>query len=112
MASYLLIGYWYDRPAAARAAIKAMVVNRVGDLSFAVGIALVFLKFGAVDFTTIFAAIPAHTADTYHFLGAEPRSYEVIGFLLFIGAMGKSAQILLHTWLPGRRWKAPRPSPH
>ena len=100
LASYLLIGYWYDRPAAARAAIKAMVVNRVGDLSFAVGIALVFYKFGAVDFTTIFAAIPAHAADTYHFLGAEPRSYEVIGFLLFIGAMGKSAQILLHTWLP------------
>ncbi len=100
LASYLLIGYWYDRPAAARAAIKAMVVNRVGDLSFAVGIALVFYKFGAVDFTTIFAAIPAHAGDTYHFLGAEPRSYEVIGFLLFIGAMGKSAQILLHTWLP------------
>ncbi len=100
LASYLLIGYWYDRPAAARAAIKAMVVNRVGDLSFAVGIALVFYKFGAVDFTTIFAAIPAHVSDTYHFLGAEPRSYEVIGILLFVGAMGKSAQILLHTWLP------------
>ena len=100
LASYLLIGYWYDRPAAARAAIKAMVVNRVGDLSFAVGIALVFFKFGAVDFTTIFAAIPAHVTDTYHFLGAGPRSYEVIGVLLFIGAMGKSAQILLHTWLP------------
>lgn len=100
LASYLLIGYWYDRPSACRAAIKAMVVNRVGDLSFAVGIALVFFKFGSVDFTTIFAAIPAHVADTYRFLGAEPRSYEVIGFLLFIGAMGKSAQILLHTWLP------------
>ena len=100
LASYLLIGYWYDRPAAARAAIKAMVVNRVGDLSFAVGIALVFYKFGAVDFTTIFAAVPSHASDTYHFLGAAPRSYEVIGFLLFIGAMGKSAQILLHTWLP------------
>ncbi len=100
LASYLLIGYWYDRPAAARAAIKAMVVNRVGDLSFAVGIALVFFKFGSVDFTTIFAAIPAHVHDTYHFMGATPRSYEVIGFLLFIGAMGKSAQILLHTWLP------------
>ncbi len=100
LASYLLIGYWYDRPSAARAAIKAMVVNRVGDLSFAVGIALVFFKFGSVDFTTIFAGIPAHMADTYHIFGAEPRSYEVIGYLLFIGAMGKSAQILLHTWLP------------
>ncbi len=100
LASYLLIGYWYDRPAAARAAIKAMVVNRVGDLSFAVGIALVFFEFGTVDFGTIFSAIPAHMNDTYHFAGFEPRSYEVIGFLLFIGAMGKSAQILLHTWLP------------
>jgi len=100
LASYLLIGYWYDRPAAARAAIKAMIVNRVGDLSFAIGIALVFFKFGAVDFTTIFANIAAHTNDTYHLFGAEPRAYEVIGFLLFFGAMGKSAQILLHTWLP------------
>ncbi len=100
LASYLLIGYWYDRPAAARAAIKAMVVNRVGDLSFAVGIALVFTKFGAVDFNTIFAGVPAHMNDTYHIFGAAPRSYEVIGYLLFIGAMGKSAQILLHTWLP------------
>ncbi len=100
LASYLLIGYWYDRPAANRAAIKAMVVNRVGDLSFAVGIALVFFKFGAVDFATIFALVPQHANDTYAFLGANPRSYEVIGFLLFIGAMGKSAQILLHTWLP------------
>jgi NADH-quinone oxidoreductase subunit L len=100
LASYLLIGYWYDRPAACRAAIKAMIVNRVGDLSFAIGIALVFMTFGAVDFPTIFAAIPQHMNETYHFLGATPRVYEVIGFLLFIGAMGKSAQILLHTWLP------------
>ncbi len=100
LASYLLIGYWYDRPAANRAAIKAMVVNRVGDLSFAVGIALIFSKFGAVDFPTIFAAIPQHVNDTYSILGGAPRSYEVIGFLLFFGAMGKSAQILLHTWLP------------
>jgi NADH-quinone oxidoreductase subunit L len=100
LASYLLIGYWYDRPAACRAAIKAMIVNRVGDLSFAVGIALVFLKFGAVDFPTIFAAIPQHMNDTYPIFGLAPRAYEVMGVLLFIGAMGKSAQILLHTWLP------------
>jgi NADH-quinone oxidoreductase subunit L len=100
LASYLLIGYWYDRPAACRAAIKAMIVNRVGDLAFAVGIAAVFFKFGAVDFSTIFAAIPAHMNDVYHVLGADFRVYEVIGVLLFIGAMGKSAQILLHTWLP------------
>ena len=100
LASYLLIGYWYDRPAANKAAIKAMVVNRVGDLSFAVGIALIFFKFGAVDFTTIFSAVSQHAGDTYNVFGSNPRSYEVIGLLLFIGAMGKSAQILLHTWLP------------
>ena len=100
LASYLLIGYWYDRPAACRAAIKAMVVNRVGDLAFAVGIAAVFFKFGAVDFATIFAAIPQHMDDMYHVLGGEYRVYEVIGVLLFIGAMGKSAQIGLHVWLP------------
>jgi NADH-quinone oxidoreductase subunit L len=100
LASYLLIGYWYDRPAACSAAIKAMIVNRVGDLSFAVGIALVFLKFGAVDFPTIFAAVPQHMNDTYAIFGLAPRAYEVMGVLLFIGAMGKSAQIFLHTWLP------------
>jgi NADH-quinone oxidoreductase subunit L len=100
LASYLLIGYWYDRPAACRAAIKAMVVNRVGDLAFAVGIAAIFFRFGSTDFTIIFASIPQHVNDMYHVLGSNFRSYEVIGVLLFIGAMGKSAQILLHTWLP------------
>jgi NADH-quinone oxidoreductase subunit L len=100
LASYLLIGYWYDRPSACRAAIKAMIVNRVGDLSFALGIAMIFLVFGATDFATIFAGIQQHMADSYHVLGGTYRAYEVIGVLLFIGAMGKSAQIFLHTWLP------------
>lgn len=100
LASYLLIGYWYDRPSACRAAIKAMIVNRVGDLSFAIGIALVFFIFGAVDFGTIFGAIPTHMNDTYHVLGHTWRAYEVVGVLLFVGAMGKSAQLFLHTWLP------------
>ena len=100
LASYLLIGYWYDRPSACRAAIKAFVVNRVGDLFFAVGIALVFALFGTVAFPEIFAAIPAHQDDTYRVLGASFRAYEVIGVLLFLGAMGKSAQIGLHVWLP------------
>ena len=100
LCSYLLIGYWYDRPSACAAAIKAMVVNRVGDLAFAVGIAMVFFKFGAVDFSTIFAAMPQHVDDTYHVFGSDFRAYEVIGVLLFIGAMGKSAQLFLHTWLP------------
>jgi NADH-quinone oxidoreductase subunit L len=100
LCSYLLIGYWYDRPSACAAAIKAMIVNRVGDLAFALAIAAVFLRFGVVDFSTIFAAIPAHVGDTYHLLGTEFGAYEVIGVLLFIGAMGKSAQIFLHVWLP------------
>ena len=100
LASYLLIGYWYDRPSACRAAIKAFVVNRVGDLFFAVGIALLFALFGTVSFPEIFAAIPAHMDATYSILGGTFRAYEVIGFLLFLGAMGKSAQIGLHVWLP------------
>ena len=100
LASYLLIGYWYDRPTACAAAIKAMIVNRIGDLAFAVGIALVFFKFGSIEFPTIFGAIAQHNADTYALFGTTWRAYEVIGFLLFIGAMGKSAQIFLHTWLP------------
>jgi NADH-quinone oxidoreductase subunit L len=100
LCSYLLIGYWYDRPAANAAAIKAMIVNRIGDLSFAVGIALVFLKFGSIEFPTIFAGIGVHMADTYNLFGTTFPAFEVIGFLLFIGAMGKSAQIGLHVWLP------------
>ena len=100
LASYLLIGYWYDRPAANRAAMKAFIVNRVGDLFFAVGIALVFSLFGTVEFPGIFAGIQQHQDATYHVLGSTWRAYEVIGVLLFIGAMGKSAQIGLHTWLP------------
>src|SRR5690348_3685725 len=100
LASYLLIGYWYDRPSACRAAIKAFVVNRVGDLFFAVGIALVFFLFGTIEFPEIFADVPAHMDATYPVLGGTWRAYEVIGVLLFLGAMGKSAQIGLHTWLP------------
>ena len=100
LASYLLIGYWYDRPAANRAAMKAFIVNRVGDLFFAVGIALVFTLFGSVEFPVIFANIQQHDNGLYHVLGTTWRAYEVIGILLFIGAMGKSAQIGLHTWLP------------
>ena len=100
LASYLLIGYWYDRPAANRAAMKAFIVNRVGDLFFAVGIALVFLLFGSVEFPEIFARVHEHADATYHVLGHSWRSFEVIGVLLFLGAAGKSAQLGLHTWLP------------
>jgi NADH-quinone oxidoreductase subunit L len=100
MCSYLLIGYWYDRPAANAAAIKAFVVNRVADLPFAVGIALIFFKFGSVEFATIFPAAAQHASDTYDLFGTTFPAMEVIAFLLFIGAMGKSAQLGLHVWLP------------
>jgi len=80
--------------------MKAFIVNRVGDLGFALGIALVFFTFGSIDFSTVFAAVGQHQDATYHVLGHTWRAYEVIGILLFIGAMGKSAQIGLHVWLP------------
>ena len=94
LCSYLLIGYWYDRPAACAAAIKAFVVNRIGDLPFAVGIALIFLTFGSIEFASIFPNVTKHAADTYHLFGRDLPMLEVIGFLLFIGAMGKSAQLV------------------
>jgi NADH-quinone oxidoreductase subunit L len=100
LASYLLIGYWYYRPSAGAAAMKAFIVNRVGDLGFALGIALVFVTFGSIDFSTVFGAVGDHQDALYHVLGHTWRAYEVIGILLFIGAMGKSAQIGLHVWLP------------
>ena len=100
LCSYLLIGYWYDRPDATRAANKAFVVNRIADLFFMVGIALLFLQFGTIAYDNIFALVPAHADATYQLFGSAMRAYEVIGVLLFIGAMGKSAQLFLHTWLP------------
>jgi NADH-quinone oxidoreductase subunit L len=98
--SYLLIGYWFDREYANDAAIKAFVVNRVGDLCFALGIALIYLTFGTMEFPGIFAALPQHVGESYRLFGLTMPTYEAIGTLLFIGAMGKSAQIFLHTWLP------------
>ena len=100
LASYLLIGYWYDRPAACAAAIKAFLVNRVADIAFAIGIALVFVKFGTIELNAIFAAVAGHAQDSYALFGGAYPALEVIAFLLFIGAMGKSAQIGLHVWLP------------
>jgi NADH-quinone oxidoreductase subunit L len=100
LCSYLLVGYWYDRPSACAAAIKAFVVNRIADLPFSVGIALVFFKFGSIEFATIFPAVAQHVSDTYALFGTTLPALEVIAFLLFIGAMGKSAQIGLHVWLP------------
>ncbi len=100
LCSYLLIGYWYDRPSACAAAIKAFVVNRVADLPFAVGLALIFFKFGSIEFAVIFPAVAQHGADTYALFGTTYSAIETIGFLLFIGAMGKSAQLGFHVWLP------------
>jgi NADH-quinone oxidoreductase subunit L len=100
LCSYLLIGYWYDRPSACAAAIQAFIVNRVADLPFAVGLALIYFKFGSIEFATIFPAVAQHGADTYALFGTTFSSIEVIAFLLFIGAMGKSAQLGFHVWLP------------
>lgn len=104
LASYLLIGFWYQRPSASRAAMKAFVVNRVGDFGFLLGIFGVFVLFGAVGFDAIFSnALSGQLAQTLHFLNwelARKDALTVICLLLFIGAMGKSAQFLLHTWLP------------
>ncbi|MCX2560769.1 NADH-quinone oxidoreductase subunit L [Acetobacter farinalis] len=100
LASYLLIGYWYDRPAATAAAIKAFVVNRVADLFFIVGIGLIYVLFHSVRYDEIFAAVPQAAGAFYTLFGHSFPMLEVICFLLFIGAMGKSAQLFLHTWLP------------
>jgi NADH-quinone oxidoreductase subunit L len=100
LASYLLIGFWYKRPSASAAAIKAFLVNRVGDFGFALGIFAIFLTFGAVDFATVFAAAPEMVDMSFGFLGQQVDVLTTITILLFIGAMGKSAQLGLHTWLP------------
>jgi len=100
LASYLLIGFWYKRPSACAAAIKAFIVNRVGDFGFALGILAIFMVTGAVDFETVFARIPALQGQQIHFLWMDLDLITTICILLFIGAMGKSAQLGLHTWLP------------
>ena len=100
LASYLLIGFWYQKPSANAAAIKAFVVNRVGDFGFSLGIFAVFMLVGSTDFDTIFAAAPGLTGKTIHFLAWDVNALTLICLLLFMGAMGKSAQFLLHTWLP------------
>ena len=100
LASYLLIGFWYHKPEANAAAIKAFVVNRVGDFGFALGIFAVFMMTGAVDLDTVFAQAPNLTGKTINFFGWQADALTLICLLLFMGAMGKSAQFLLHTWLP------------
>jgi len=98
--SYLLIGFWFDRPSANAAAIKAFIVNRVGDFGFALGIFGVFALFGTVVFDDVFAAVPTFVGTQVTFLSWQFDALTLLCLLLFVGAMGKSAQVPLHTWLP------------
>ena len=100
LASYLLIGFWYTRPSANAAAIKAFVVNRVGDFGFALGIFGVYAVFKTLDFDAVFAAVPAMAGKSFIFAGHSVDILTALCLLLFVGAMGKSAQLGLHTWLP------------
>ena len=100
LASYLLIGFWHHKPTANAAAIKAFVVNRVGDFGFALGIMTVFWSLGSIQFAQIFPQVAAHAGDAWMFAGQSFRLMDLACTLLFIGAMGKSAQFFLHTWLP------------
>ena len=100
LCSYFLIGFWFKKESANAAAIKAFVVNRVGDFGFALGIFLIFYLFGTVNYSEVFQQVPSITDKNLSFLGFEVKAIDLICLLLFIGAMGKSAQILLHTWLP------------
>jgi len=100
LCSYFLIGFWYKKETANAAAIKAFVVNRVGDFGFALGIFLIFYLFGTVNYSEVFQQIPTVANQKLDFLGLKVDAIDLVCILLFIGAMGKSAQILLHTWLP------------
>ncbi len=100
LASYLLIGFWFRKPSANAAAIKAFVVNRVGDLGFMLGIFGAFLVFGTTSIPEILEAAPSMSGASIGFLGMRVQTMDVLCILLFIGAMGKSAQLGLHTWLP------------
>ncbi|MFT7087641.1 MAG: NADH-quinone oxidoreductase subunit L [Rickettsiales bacterium] len=99
LASYLLIGFWFKKPSANAAAMKAFLVNRVGDFGLLVAIALIYVTFGSINFSEVFAAVPDHAGKGFMILGVEFNIITSIALLLFIGAMGKSAQIGLHTWL-------------
>ncbi|MBW0157748.1 NADH-quinone oxidoreductase subunit L [Sedimentimonas flavescens] len=100
LASYLLIGFYYKKPSANAAAMKAFIVNRVGDFGFALGIFGLFYLVGSISMDDIFAAAPTLAETNLHFLWTEWNAANLLAFLLFVGAMGKSAQLLLHTWLP------------
>ena len=100
LASYLLIGFWYKKPSANAAAIKAFIVNRVGDFGLALGIFTIYMVFGSIDYQVVFENAERFNETNFSFIGYEINAITLICFLLFIGAMGKSAQLFLHTWLP------------
>ena len=100
LCSYLLIGFWFKKPAANSAAIKAFIVNRVGDFGFAIGIFLIFMFFGTVNYNEVFQLVPQFSEKEISFLGFNSNLITLICLFLFVGAMGKSAQFFLHTWLP------------
>jgi NADH-quinone oxidoreductase subunit L len=100
VASYLLIGFYYRKPSANAAAIKAFVVNRVGDFGFSLGMFTLFIMCDSIHFDVIFGAAPELAKTTFNFLGWDFNAANIIAVFLFIGAMGKSAQLFLHTWLP------------
>ena len=100
LCSYLLIGFWFKRETANNAAIKAFIVNRVGDFGLAIGIFIIFLIFGTLNFEEVFLLVPEFTKTNLGIFGGEYNVITLICVFLFIGAMGKSAQFLLHTWLP------------
>ena len=100
LCSYLLIGFWYKKDSANKAAIKAFLVNRVGDFGFALGIFLIFIFFGSINYNEVFQAVPNYALKEINFLGVNVNIITLICLFLFMGAMGKSAQFLLHTWLP------------
>tara|TARA_Y100000590_G_scaffold67047_1_gene72710 strand:- start:329 stop:2239 length:1911 start_codon:yes stop_codon:yes gene_type:complete len=100
LCSYLLIGFWYKKNSANQAAIKAFLVNRVGDFGFAIGIFLIFLFFGTINYNEVFQLVPSFASKQIIFLGIKVNLITLICLFLFLGAMGKSAQFFLHTWLP------------
>jgi NADH-quinone oxidoreductase subunit L len=99
LASYLLIGFWFKKPSANKAAMKAFIVNRVGDFGLIIAIALIYITFGSVNFAEVFPQVKNHLDANFTLLGLTFGTIDTIAILLFVGAMGKSAQIFLHTWL-------------
>ena len=111
LSSYLLIGFWYKKDSANKAAIKAFLVNRIGDFGLAIGVFLIFLYFGTLNYEEVFQQVSKFSNKEINFLGFDSNLITLISLFLFIGAMGKSAQFFLHTWLPDAM-EGPTPVSH